>query len=164
MSGNDDEPSEYDLVTSSRSEGEPSETHSGPAFGRVPPASDISPGWGIIEDGGGAPSILEVLEPEGSMRAMAPTLRFYDIDTFEHKIWQATLHPDRPITEGDTCCFPVCLVHAVERERDYLLDERIGLTAQVELLQRDLERSRAETAVARTEAETAMREIQGLRT
>ena len=158
MSGLGGEPSDMpsEIPVSPGSVAGPSETRTGPGIGGVPPIEDMAPGWGLIEDGGGAPSILEVEEaPEGSMRATAPTLRFYDIKMFEHRIWQAIPHPDRPIAEGDTCSFPDYLVFAVERERDYLLNERVGLRAQVEILQRELERARAEAMLVRTEADSA---------
>ena len=74
---------------------------------------------------------------------------------FEHRLWQAVPHPDRPTVEGDTCSFPDYLVFTVERERDYLLEERLGLRAQVEIFQRDLEHARAEIVLARTEANVA---------
>ena len=96
----------------------PSDIRTGPGIGGVPPEEPMSSGWGFVEDDGGAPSILQVEEtPEGSMSARAPTLRFYDIEMFEHRLWQDVPHPDRPITEGDTCSFPDYLVFAVERER-----------------------------------------------
>ena len=44
------------------------------------------------------------------------------------------------------------MLNAVEQERDYPLDVGLGLTAQVELLQRDLECSRVETEKAKKEA------------
>ena len=134
----------------------PSEIRTGLGIEGVSPEEAMFPGWGFVEDDGGTPSILEITEaPEGSMQARAPTLRFYDIEMFEHRLWQATLHPDRPIADGDTCSFPDFLVFAVERERDYLLEERVGLRAQVEILQRDLEHARTEIGLARTETDVA---------
>ena len=50
-------------------------------------------------------------------------------------------------------------MYAVEQERDYLLNERLGLTAQVELFQRDLKRCRTEANLARTEADIARLEV-----
>ena len=53
----------------------PSEIRIESGIGGVPPGEAMSPGWGIVEDDGGAPSIPEVAEaPEGSMRARVPTL------------------------------------------------------------------------------------------
>ena len=84
MSRSDDESS--DIAISPGLEGEPSDLCSGPGVERVRPGSGVPLGWGTIGDDGGAPSILEVADaPEGSMRARAPTLHFYDIKRFEHK-------------------------------------------------------------------------------
>ena len=71
----------------SRSVVGPSEIRTGLGIGGVPPGEAMSPGWGFVEDDGGAPSILEIVEaPEGSMQARVPTLRFYDIEMFEHRM------------------------------------------------------------------------------
>ena len=51
------------------------------------------------------------------------------------------------------------MVNVVVLERDYLLDERLGLIAQVELLQRDLECSRAETEIAKKETWISWSEV-----
>ena len=114
-----------------------SSSFSGPGpglqFGLVPQLPDldlsdadstvqpIGPGWGIIDDGGPAPAIAQVLQfPEGSERALAPTIHFWDIEEERHRLWQAHLHPDRPVVEGHTCSFPDFLVYVVELERDGL--------------------------------------------
>ena len=89
---------------------------------------------------------------EGSMEARALTLQFYDIEMQKHRLWQAIRHLDRMIVDKDTCSYPDYLVYTVEQEIDYLLGERLGLTAQVELFQRDLECCRTEAKLARTEA------------
>ena len=71
---------------SSRSEGEPFETRSGPRIEGIPPGSDVPLGWGTIEDDGGAPSVLEVPDaPKGSVQARAPALYFYDIEMFKYR-------------------------------------------------------------------------------
>ena len=128
-----------DIPESSGIEGETSASRTEPVIGRVPQSvRDTFPGRGIVSDNGGAPSVVKAPDvPEGSTRARALTLRYYDIKMKEHRLWYTTPSSDQPNIEENTCSFPDYLVNAVEQERDYLLDERLGLTAQVELLQRD---------------------------
>ena len=82
---------------------EEEEEGDGPAFGQVPdlpdhPSLPTSPGWGRVDDGGGAPAIAAMLEiPEGSTQAIVPSVRFYDIEEDRHRLWQADPHPDRSI-------------------------------------------------------------------
>ena len=77
MSGLGGEPSDMpsDMPVSPGSVVGSSEIRMGLGIWGVPPVEDMAPGWGLIENDGGAPSILEVAEaPEGSMQARAPTL------------------------------------------------------------------------------------------
>ena len=103
----------------------------GPQFDTVPqlpdlnlsdadsPVQPIGPGWGIIDDGGAAPAIAQVLPfQEGSDKALVPAVQFYDIEEDHHYLWQADLHPDCPVVAGHTYSFSDFLVYAVKMEKD----------------------------------------------
>ena len=134
-------------------DGELSESRIEPGLERVLPPERICLGRGIVLDYGGSPSVVDILEaPERFMRAIETTLCFYDIERQEHRLWQVIPYSDRPMVNRNACSFPDYLVYAIKQERDYLLNEKLRLTARVELLQRDLERSRAKTKLAKEEA------------
>ena len=135
-----------------------SEEGDGPRFGTVPDLPDMptSPGWGIVDDGGAAPAIAQVLPfPEGSTRALAPAVRYYDIEEHRHRLWQAVLHPDRPVVEGNTCSFPDFLVYAVEQERDELLVGREVAMEQDQILRQAIDGQQTDLLVARAERDVA---------
>ena len=123
----------------------------GPRFGTVPhlldldlsdadsPVQPTGSGWGIIDDGGAAPAIAQVLLfPEGSERALAPVVHFYVIKEDYHRLWQANLHPDRPVVAGHTCSFLDFLVYTVKMERDSLLTRCEAAEKQEQTLQQTI--------------------------
>ena len=96
--------------------------------------------------------------PEGSERALVPAIRFYDIEEVRHRLWQAHLHPDRPIVEEHTYSFPDFLVYAVELERDGLRTRSQAAEAREHTLQQTvvgLQTQLQATRVKRDEARCA---------
>ena len=77
-----------DIPESSGIEEETSESRTEPVIGRVPQSvRDTFPRWGIVSDNGGAPSVVKVPDvPEGSTRARALTLHYYDIKMKEYRL------------------------------------------------------------------------------
>ena len=119
MSGNDDE--SQDMDRSTESEGEPSETRSGPGLGGVPPEKPLSSGWGGVDDDGRAHAMVEALDAgEGSSYSRDLSLGYFDIEERRHRVWRAIPPSDSKVSLGDVCSFPNYVVYAVEHERDHL--------------------------------------------